>query len=177
MKKILIGLTMSCLLFSVNSNAQLIQKKVSKMGISRVLIGGGFLYGMPQSTFKNGYKNSLGFEGTVGFKLKSVYLTSTLGMSFFTAQNTNAYGTITNIPIKVGAKYYVANNFFVQGDVGVGFLKDKIMTNFESRFMRDFGIGFRYKFNEFAVMYDGWKRKTDGKYSNVIAIKAGIYLK
>lgn len=181
MKKLIILVTASCLVFVVNSNAQLTQLKgKSKTSTSSYqssfLLGGSLVYGMPQSTFKNGYKSSIGFEGTLGFKISKVFITSTVGYSVFAAQSGNVYGNITNIPLKVGGKYYVSNNFFVMADVGMGLLKDRA-SSFESRFMRDFGAGVRYKTWEFALAYDGWKRKSDGKFSDVIALKAGFCFK
>lgn len=182
MKKLIILATASCLVFVMSSNAQLTQLKgksknrTSSSSQSPILIGGSLVYGMPQASFKNGYKSSIGFESTMGLKLSKIFVTSTVGYSLFAAQGGNAFGNITNIPLKAGVKYYVSENFFVMGNVGVGLLKDRV-SSVQSRFMRDFGVGFRYNTGELALVYDGWKRKSDGKYSDVIALKAGFYFK
>jgi len=190
MKKVLSLLTIVTLCVALQAEAQTLsfskpsggggKKKSgkSKSPSGGILMGGSLGYGLPQGTFNDGYKSSLALDATAGVKFfGGFYITANVGYAKYYAQDNNSFGNITNIPLKAGVKAYLTKRIFVAGNYGIGLLKDEKMNSRESRTMLDYGAGIRFNVGEIAVYNDGWKRKTDGKYSNAIFIKAGIYLR
>jgi hypothetical protein len=188
MKKVLTLLTVVTF-FALQSEAQSLsssgpkgggKKKSSnsKSANSGILLGGSLGYGLPQDDFKNGYKSSLALDATAGVKLfGGFYVTANVGYAKYYAQDNNSFGNITNIPLKAGVKAYLTKRIFVAGNYGIGLLKDEKMSSRDSRTMLDYGAGIRFNVGEIGVYNDGWKRESDGKYSNAIFIKAGFYLR
>lgn len=175
MKKIFI--LMTCVFVYSQVSAQLMQSKPGRQSkrsnASSVVFGFSLAYGNPVGNFKNGYKSAWGIESQIGIpvdKTGSFFLTGMSGIYVHSAQDNNSYGNITNIPIKIGGRYYFTKKVFVNADFGIGFLKDKV-SSFTSRFNRDFGAGYSFGKTEIAVFYDGWKKKSSSGYSDILGVK------
>jgi hypothetical protein len=139
-----------------------------------VLFGASASYYTPKGAFANSYKLGLGGEVFGGIGVGKTYLVATLGAANFFGDKENSYGNLTYKPIKVGIRQFLfSNKIFVNGEMGVGYVKDKTMTNSENKLTAGFGAGVRFLGLEGGVYYNGWKALHDAGFSNNMQVKVG----
>ncbi|MDR3716593.1 MAG: hypothetical protein P4L51_27625 [Puia sp.] len=85
--------------------------------------------GLPLGNFSNAYDWSIGGSVQADFPVvKNLFVTVNAGYDNFFAKSGKtdlAANDIRLIPVKAGLKYFVAGNFYVQGQAGVTFLANK----------------------------------------------------
>lgn len=134
--------------------------------------GGYLIYASPQGNYKKDYNFGGGGEIFGGIGYGKTFIIATAGFSAFQATSNNNAGTLTYVPFKVGLKqYFLAKHLFINGDIGVASVKNKIFK--ESQFTRGIGAGVKLLGVEAALYYDGWKNKNTGGFSNSMEVKFG----
>jgi hypothetical protein len=114
-------------------------------------------YANPKDNFRNEYRGGLGGEVKAGLGLGKTYFVASVGYAGFIAETNNGEGTLTYMPVKLGVKqYFLAKRLFINGDIGVAFLKNKSVLN-EKRLAADIGFGARLLGLEAGVYFDYWK--------------------
>lgn len=128
------------------------------------------------------YKYGLGVVGglTLGTK-NSRAVISTGYSNFFTKHDSpdHLLGDETYIPLKIGLRQYLPltlHSFFVQGDLGVGFVGNKNTSNTNSRFVGDLGVGAHFSALEAAIVWDTFKEKKPDGWSSWITFQLGFNL-
>lgn len=139
-----------------------------------ILVGANISYATPRGSFSNAYNFGVGGELSAGLGFGKTYLVGTYGNSIFFADGENNNGNLTINPLKIGIKhYFLANKIFINGDIGLGNVKDKTMSTRESVFMRGIGAGIHFLGLEAGLYYDGWKSLHADGYSNSVLLKVG----
>jgi hypothetical protein len=76
--------------------------------------------------------------------------------------------------MKLGIKqYFLAKRLFVNGDIGVAYLKNKTVNSAVSRFSSDIGAGVRLLGLEASIYYDNWKNLNGSGTSSNVQYKLG----
>lgn len=149
----------------------LAQVKIKKPGFT---LGISAFYANPKDEFISEYNSGAGGEVKGGLGLGKTYFVASVGYAAFMATSNNDKGTLTYMPVKLGIKqYFLAKRLFINGDIGVVFLKNKLMLN-EKRLAADVGFGARLLGLEAGVYYDYWKNaKGISGSTNAILYKLG----
>ncbi len=126
MKKLLLSLALVAGL-GLAANAQ---KKDPAMGGSKIGVGADFAFPMGDAgdAYKFGVGGSLNFQAPIASKLNFVgeagYLTfsgkevTVMGLTY----KQPSYGSV---PVKAGVRYFLAENFYAQGQLGASFSTEK----------------------------------------------------
>jgi hypothetical protein len=139
-----------------------------------LLVGGNASYYNPQGSFANTYKFGVGGELFGGIGVGKTYLVATLGTSNFFADKENPFGNLIYKPVKVGVRQFLfSNKIFVNGDMGVGYVKDKTMSNTQNKFAAGAGVGVRLLGLEGGLYYNGWKALHEPGFSGNVQLKVG----
>jgi len=139
-----------------------------------VLIGGNVSYNNPQGNFANLYKFGAGGEVFAGIGFSKTYLVGTLGIADFIGNNENSYGNLIYKPIKIGIRQFLfSNKIFLNADMGNAYIKDKTMSNSESKFTTGVGAGARLFGLEASLYYNSFKAAHQGGFSNAVQYKVG----
>jgi len=163
LKKLCIALFITC-----------IAATVSVAQRPHLLFGANASYNNPKGAFSNSYKWGVAGEVFAGIGVSKTYLVGTLGTSYFSADKENSYGRLIYNPVKLGVRQFlVSNKVFINGDVGVGYVKDKSMSNSESKLTRGIGAGARLLGLEGSIYYNGWKALHAPGFSNSVQFKVG----
>ncbi|GAB1462446.1 outer membrane beta-barrel protein [Pedobacter sp.] len=123
MKKLLLSLALVAGL-GLAANAQ--SKKDPAMGGSKIGVGADFAFPMGDfgDKYNFGVGGSLNFQAPIANKLNFVgeagYLSFT-GKEYTTLGVTVKAPTFGTIPVKAGLRYFLAENFYAQGQVGAAF--------------------------------------------------------
>lgn len=149
----------------------------AQLGIVRkpgVMLGGNFIYSMPQGDFKTAYKFGVGGELYGGVGWGSTYLIGSVGVNAYKNQS-GFSNTLTAIPVKVGLKkYFFLKKIFINGDVGVSTIK--VSGSSSSVFTAGFGAGVRLLGLELALYQNAFKNNggySASGYSNSLNAKIG----
>ncbi len=142
-----------------------------------IFLFGHVLYAIPaDQNFEKNYSSGFGVEGGIGLGTGRTFVVGTVGYSSFTAFDSNPYGKLSYLPIKVGIRHYllVGKLLFINADAGVGILQNGLYNG--SRFSGDIGLGVKLGPLEVMVDYDGYAKSSgEGSgYASWIGIKAGM---
>lgn len=139
------------------------------------------------NTTTNGARFSFGLEGgrTVPGEAKAIlggslkyelpfathtFFTASVGYSYLvfperTKKALNSYGInqagASFLPVKIGVKHYLNNNFFVEGQVGAAILLSggNAYNRYTSAYIYSGGFGYTFKKGlELGVRYEDWKK-------------------
>ncbi|MBC8987608.1 outer membrane beta-barrel protein [Pedobacter sp. N36a] len=142
------------------SNAQ--AQKDPAMNGPKLGIGAEFAFPMGNfgDLYKMGYGGSLLYQHPVAPNLN---LTANAGYLSFKAKDIFGGGTSGVIPVKVGARYFVAENFYLNGEIGAAFSTE---DGGGTKFAYSPGAGLEFPVADKAsidlgVRYEGWS-KGDG---------------
>src|ERR1700759_2241405 len=86
---------------------------------------------------------------------------ASIGYSHFFADNSNALGDETYVPVKIGIRQYIPftlHFLYVQGNMGVGFVNHENGDNY-SPFAFNFGAGVKFTAFEAALIWDNFHEK------------------
>ncbi|MFI5156642.1 MAG: hypothetical protein ACHQEM_10670 [Chitinophagales bacterium] len=149
----------------------------SAHGQKLVFLFGHVLYAIPaDQNFEKNYSSGFGVEGGIGLGTGRTFFVGTVGYSSFSAFETNPFGKLSYVPIKVGIRRYllVGKLLFINGDAGIGILQNGLYHG--SRFSGDIGLGVKLGPLEVMAAYDGYvKPSSEGSgYSSWIGIKIGM---
>lgn len=132
------------------------QKDVAMTG-PKLGIGADFAF--PMGDFGDvmdlGYGGSLLYQHPVAANLN---LTGSAGYLSFKAKDEFGGGSFGYVPVKVGARYFVAENFFIGGELGASFSTE---SGGKTAFAYSPGIGIEFPVAdksaiELGARYEGW---------------------
>ena len=86
--------------------------------------------------------------------------------------NTTDYTHLAIPCLDGGTKCPPELTIYIHGDLGVGKIKNKVMSH--SRFSGNIGAGLKFAGFEAELVYDGFTRENPSGYASWIGIKAGI---
>lgn len=134
------------------------QKDVAMTG-PKLGIGAEFAFptGSYGDVYKLGYGGSLLYQHPVAANLN---LTGSAGYLSFKAKDTFGGGSYGSIPVKAGARYFVAENFFIGGELGAVFSTE---SGGGTAFAYSPGIGVEFPVAdksaiELGARYEGWSK-------------------
>lgn len=125
------------------------------------------------------YKGGGGGVGGILIGKGTTRFNGTVGFSQFFQDEGNHLGDETYIPVKAGIRQYIPltlHFLFVQGDAGIGFVKNKDADNSRTPFAFDFGAGVKFGLFEAALIWDNFHEKDPSGLSSWLTIQAGINL-
>ncbi len=126
---------------------------------------------------KNRYSAGAGGETGIQYGKKNTFVAGTVGYaSFFSKTATDEipdYGNLSYIPVRLGIRHNLAELFYIHGDAGVGFVKNKDLENSDQRFSFDVGAGVRLSSFEVELVVDAFKEIDPDGWSSWIGLKAG----
>lgn len=132
------------------------QKDVAMTG-PKLGIGAEFAFptGTYGDVYKLGYGGSLLYQHPVAANLN---LTGSAGYLSFKAKDSFGGGSYGSIPVKAGARYFVAENFFIGGELGAAFSTE---SGGKTAFAYSPGIGIEFPVSdggaiELGGRYEGW---------------------
>lgn len=165
MKKLFLLTAIAGLFAFSNVNAQ------TDPAMSGPKLGVGVDFGFPVGDFGDGYK--LGYGGSLLYQhpvAPKLNITGTAGYLNFQSKEIPGFGKINAgfIPVKAGARYFLAENIFINGEVGAVFSTGD--NNSGTAFAYSPGIGVEFPVAdksaiELAARYEGWSN--DGTISFV----------
>ncbi|WP_293301966.1 outer membrane beta-barrel protein [Pedobacter sp. UBA4863] len=170
MKKLLLSLALVAGL-GLAANAQ--SKKDPAMGGSKIGVGADFAFPMGDfGDFWNfGVGGSLNFQAPIANKTNFV---GEAGYLNFTSKEfagqTVSFGTI---PVKAGVRYFLAENFYAQGQVGAAFSTE---SNGGTAFVYAPSLGVEFPVADkmavdFGARYEGWSKNGT---SSFIGLRAAL---
>lgn len=168
MKKLFILTALTGLFAFTTASAQV---KDPAMSGAKLGIGADFAFptGNTGDIYKLGYGGSLEFQTPIAERLN---FTATAGYLTFTGKEYNIAGLdfkardYSAVPVKVGIKYFLAENFYAGGQVGASFgTSDGAGT----AFAYTPGIGFEFPVADngsidLGARYEGWSGKDDNQF-------------
>lgn len=112
-------------LFSASTYAQKTHQKNDPVNDGGIRLSIGVDGALPVGSFSDGYDWMLGISAQAEFPLLSdkLYVTVNSGYDYFFGSNN--VPNIHLIPVKGGLKYFLAGDFYLQGEAGVSFLANK----------------------------------------------------
>ncbi|MEJ2901810.1 outer membrane beta-barrel protein [Pedobacter panaciterrae] len=132
------------------------QKDVAMTG-PKLGIGAEFAFPMGDfgDVYKLGYGGSLLYQHPVATNLN---LTGSAGYLSFKAKDEFGGGSYGSIPVKAGARYFVAENFYIGGELGAAFSTE---SGGKTAFAYSPGIGIEFPVSdggaiELGGRYEGW---------------------
>jgi len=138
------------------------------------IAGANVMYAMPSAGFHDTHSYGYGTEAFAGASLGKTYFVATIGVSNFKAFN-DQVGDIKYTPIKAGVRrYFLLKKLFINGDVGVGLVKNKATNKASSQLLRGIGAGVRFGGLEAGLYYDGFKNPNASGFSNSVNVKVGF---
>ena len=151
--------------------SNIVNAQIKKPGFT---LGISAFYAHPKSSFRIEYKGGIGGEIKAGLGLGKTYFVASAGYAGLMSETNNADGTLTYMPVKLGIKqYFLAKRLFINGDIGIVFLKNKSLLN-ERRLAADIGVGARLLGLEAGVYLDYWKNAEGARgYTNAVLYKLG----
>jgi len=165
MKKLFLLTAIAGMFAFSNAKAQDAAMSGPKLGI-----GAEFAFPMGDfgDVFNLGYGGSLQYQHPVAANLK---LTGSAGYLNFKAKDEFGGGTAGSIPVKVGARYFVAENFYLGGELGAAFSTE---DNGKTGFAYSPGIGVEFPVAdksaiELGARYEGWSY--DGGTNSFIGLR------
>lgn len=113
-------------IFSINANAQDSTPKTTTDG-SGIRLSVGLDAGLPLGKLKNNYNWSGGASVEADFPIlrNQFYYTVNAGFNDVFANNSTTSPDIQLIPVKLGLKYFVIPNVYIQGEAGASFVTNK----------------------------------------------------
>lgn len=144
------------------------------MGGSKIGVGADFAF--PMGDFGNtadfGVGGSLNFQAPIASKLNFV---GEAGYLSFTSKkdvlgNTSSFGSI---PVKAGVRYFLAENFYAQGQLGASFSTE---TNGRTSFVYAPSVGVEFPVADkmaidFGARYEGWSNNGTASF---IGLRAAL---
>lgn len=137
------------------------QKDVAMTG-PKLGIGAEFAFPMGKfgDAYNLGYGGSLLYQHPVAANLN---LTGSAGYLSFKAKDEFGGGTSGSIPVKAGARYFVAENFYIGGELGAAFSTE---TGGKTAFAYAPGIGIEFPVSdggaiELGGRYEGWSANSN----------------
>lgn len=133
------------------------------------------LGGLPMDkSSKNRYSAGLGAEAGLQYALNNTLVGGSVGYTnFFQKNDTLVTGDLSYIPVRVGIRQNLAELFYIHGDAGIGFVKNKGSDNADTRFAFDVGGGVRFNALELELNVDAFKEIKPNGWSSWIGIRAG----
>ena len=125
------------------------------------------------------YKGGIGANAGITLGSKNTRGVVSIGYTDFFSKNTSPdhlLGDETYIPVKLGLRQYLPltlHTFFVQGDLGVGFIGYKNSASTDNRFAADIGAGAHFGAFEGALIWDTFKEKPNG-WSSWVTFQIGF---
>lgn len=139
------------------------------------------LYASPlDNSSQNRYKGGGGAVAGVTLGTKNSRAVASVGYTnFFTKHDSQVHleGDETYIPVKIGLRQYLPltlHTFFLQGDLGVGFVGNKHTDNTDSRFAADIGAGAHVGAFEAALVWDSFKEPKPLGWSSWLTFQVGF---
>lgn len=156
MKKLLLLTAIAGFFTFSNVNAQ-----TKDVGMTGTKLGIGADFAFPMGDF--GDVNDFGFGGSLGVQFpvaNKVNLTGSAG--YLNIKSKEIAGMTSNlgyIPVKAGARFFVAENFYIGGELGASFSTE---DNGKTAFAYAPGIGIEFPVAdngaiELGARYEGWK--------------------
>jgi opacity protein-like surface antigen len=132
------------------------QKDVAMTGPK---LGIGAEFAFPTGTYGDAYK--LGYGGSLLYQhpvAANLNLTGSAGYLSFKAKDEFGGGSYGSIPVKAGARYFVAENFYIGGELGAAF---STKSGGKTAFAYSPGIGVEFPVSdggaiELGGRYEGW---------------------
>lgn len=170
MKKLLLSLALVAGL-GLAANAQ---TKDPAMGGSKIGIGADFAFPMGDfgDVFNFGVGGSLNFQAPIANKLNFVGEAGYL--SFTTKEVLGQTASIGTVPLKAGVRYFLAENFYAQGQLGAAISTEE---NGKTGFLYAPSLGVEFPVAnkmsiDFGARYEGWSY--DGGTNSFIGLRAAL---
>lgn len=170
MKKLLLSLALVAGL-GLAANAQ--NKKDPAMNGSKIGIGADFAFPMGDfgDFYDFGVGGSLNFQAPIGSKLNFVGEAGYL--SFTTKEVLGQTASFGTIPLKAGVRYFLAENFYAQGQIGAAISTE---TNGSTAFLYAPSLGVEFPVADkmsidFGARYEGWSKNGT---SSFIGLRAAL---
>ncbi len=128
---------------------------------------------------QNRYKGGGGAVAGITLGSKNSRGVASIGYTNFFAKNDSPdlLGDETYIPVKIGLRQYLPltlHAFFLQGDLGVGFVGYKNASGSESRFAADIGVGAHFGPFEAALIWDSFKEAKSLGWTSLLTFQLGF---
>lgn len=174
MKSKIVAAAITCILSlsTLNSQAQLPHLSFYVHGLYATAL---------DNSSQNRYKGGLGAVGGVTLGTKNSRAVASVGYTNFFAKHDSPdqLGNETYIPVKIGLRQYLPltlHTFFLQGNLGVGFVGRENSSNTDSRFAADIGAGAHFGAVEAALVWDSFKEPKPYGWSSWLTFQLGFNL-